>query len=321
MEPLALPEVFAGERRTDRPRVLPEHAASPTITRTVTLGAPQDPYRRIVRRSPCFQRGSPSRLSETVSVPARTPPTETHRPPVPVPVAAPQVDPPPWVASIEKVGASLEGLFSKFASFGGVLQQQQVPAPVAHSAKQVTSPVTVSPPDDLTPIPQPPEESSSRDADPDVASSRQNIRLTREADMPLDDEPEDSNSPPRRGSVADDPDRDESSSSPHTRKKRRVDEEDNSEVIVTLREAKYWVYTVLGQQACPFPPVRRQSLAPILMHRTPDEEPDYSALPLSAFTLESLVRHNRALQGLDTELADAEVDCGKTQVGSDRHRY
>ena len=84
---------------------------------------------------------------------------------------------------------------------------------------------------------------------------------------------------------------------PHTRKKRRVDEEDDSEVIVPLREAKYRVYPELGQQACPLPPVRRPSLVPILMHRTPDEEPDYSALPLSAFTLESLLRHNRALQG------------------------
>ena len=289
--------------------MLPEHTATPTITRTVTLGAPQDPYRRIVRRSPRFQRGSPSNLPEAASVRVRTPTPETHHPPA----AAPPVVPPPWVASIEKVGASLEGLFSKFASFGAVLQQQQAAAPVAHGAMPVTSPVAVSPPDERTPVPQPPEGSSSRDVDPDVPSSRQNIRLTREADMPLDDEPEDSHSPPRAAAV-DDPDRDESSSSPHARKKRRVDEEDDSEVIVTLREAKYWVYTVLGQQACPLPPVRRQSLAPILMHRTPDEEPDYSALPLSAFTLESLVRHNRALQGLDSELADAEVDCGKRRL-------
>ena len=267
-----------------------------------------------MRRSPRFQRGSPSRLSETVSVPARPPPAETHRPPVPVPVAAPQVDPLPLVASIEKVGASFEDLFSKFASFGPVLQQQQVAAPVAPSTKTVTSPVAMSPPDDRTPIPEPPEESSSRDVDTDAASRRQNIRLTREADMPLEDEPEDSNSPPRCASSADDPDRDKSSASPQARKKRRVDKEDDSEVIVTLREAKYWVYTVLGQQACPLPPVWRQSLAPILMHRTPEEEPDYSALPLSAFTLESLIRHNRALQGLDTEPPDADVDCGKRRL-------
>ena len=59
VEPLALPEVFAGEGRTDRPRMRPEHTPSPTITRTVTLGSPQDPYRRIVQRSPRFQRGRP----------------------------------------------------------------------------------------------------------------------------------------------------------------------------------------------------------------------------------------------------------------------
>ena len=180
-----------------------------------------------MRRSPRFQKGSPSRLSETVSVPARTPLEETHRPPVPVPVAAPQVDPPPWVASIEKVGASLKGLFSKFASFGAAMQQQQSVAPVAPSTK------TVSPPDDRTSIPEPPEYSSSRDIDSDAASRRQNIRLTHEADMPAEDEPEDSGpSPLHRGSSADDPNRDESSSSPKARKKRKVDDEDDSEDIV-----------------------------------------------------------------------------------------
>ena len=140
----------------------------------------------------------------------------------------------------------------------------------------------MSPPDDQTSVPGPSENSSSKDIDFDAASHRQNIRLTREADMPPDDEPEDSGpSPPHHGSSADDPDRDETSSSPQARKKRRVDDSDDSEVIVTLGEAKYWVYTVLGQQACPLPPVRRQSLAPILMHRIPDEEPDYSAPSLS----------------------------------------
>ena len=117
---------------------------------------------------------------------------------------------------------------------------------------------------------------ASKDIDSDAASRLQIIRLIREADMPAENEPEDS------GPSADDPDRDESSS-PQARKK-RVDDEDDSEVIVTLREAKYWVYTVLGQQACPFPPVRRQSgFHPYA------QEPDYSALPLSASTLESLI--------------------------------
>ena len=315
VDPLALPEVFAGEGRTDRPHTRPERTASPTITRTVTLGAPQEPYRRIVRGSPRFQRGSSPHSSDPVSDPARTRLEETHHPPVPVPVAAPKVDPPPWVASIEEVGASLEGLFSKFASFGAAMQQQQSVAPVASSTKTVTSPVAVSPPDNRTSIPGPPEDSSSKDIDSDAASRRQNIRLTREAVMPADDEPEDSGpSPPHQGSSADNPNRDESSVSPQARKKRRVGDEDDSEVIVMLPEAKYWVYTVLGQQACPLPPVRRQSLAPILMHRTPDEEPDYSALPLSAFTLESLLHRNRALQGLDTEFPDSDVDCGKRRL-------
>ena len=75
---------------------------------------------------------------------------------------------------------------------------------------------------------------------------------------PGEDQDEGFHSHPPRSSSLDDPDWDEpSSSSPHAKKKRRVDDEDDSEVIVTLSEAKYWVYTVLGQQACPLPPVRR----------------------------------------------------------------
>ena len=200
--------------------------------------------------------------------------------------------PPAWVTSIEKVGASLEGLFSRFAAFGAT--RQLGPTPVAPGQSTLTS-VAVSPPDVQPTSPDQPEDSSSKDASLDSSIRRQNIRLTREADMPHEEEQDEtSQSPPPHGSSVDDPGRDDSSSSPHTRN-RRVDEEDDSEVIVTLREVKYWEYTVLGQQACPLPAVRRQSLAPILMHRTPDEEPDYSALPLSAFILESLLRHNRAL--------------------------
>ena len=52
---------------------------------------------------------------------------------------------------------------------------------------------------------------------------------------------EGSHLPSVRSSSLDDPDWDEPSSSPQARKKRRVGDEDNSEVIVTLREAKYWV--------------------------------------------------------------------------------
>ena len=56
--PHQLPEVFAGEGRTTRPGVRSKHAASPTIVRTITLCSDHDPYRRIVRRSPRFQRRS-----------------------------------------------------------------------------------------------------------------------------------------------------------------------------------------------------------------------------------------------------------------------
>ena len=108
VEPLPLPEVFAGEGRTDRPRVLPEHTATPTITRTVTLGAPQDPYRRIVRRSPRFQRGSPSNLPEAASVRVRTPTPETHHPPAPVPAAAPSGGSAP-MGGVDREGGRLLG--------------------------------------------------------------------------------------------------------------------------------------------------------------------------------------------------------------------
>ena len=152
-------------------------------------------------------------------------------------VAAPPVDPPSWVASIEKVGTSLEGLFSKFAAFGATMP----PGPTPVAPGQSTSLVAVSPPDVQTSSTGQPEDSSSKDAPLDYSSHRQNIRLTHEADMPPEEEPDDvSQSPSPRSSSLDDPVQDESSSSPHTRK-RRVDEEDDSEVIVTLREVKYWV--------------------------------------------------------------------------------
>ena len=196
------------------------------IVHTVTLGstATQEPYRRIVRRSPRFQRGSPSRTSDPVADSSREPT------PVQSPVVAPQVDPPSRVASIEKVGASLEGLFSKFAAFGATMQPPG-PTPVALGQSTVMSPVAVSPPDDQPSSPGQPEDLSSKDIPDDSTHRRQNIRLTRDASMPPDEEPDEgSHMPPLRSSSLDGPNWDEPSSSPQMRKKRRVDDEDDSEV-------------------------------------------------------------------------------------------
>ena len=128
----------------------------------------------------------------------------------------------------------------------------------------------------------------------------------------MEDEVQDDegHSPPHQRSLPGQDTEKESSTLEQPRKRRHLEDDEEGDLL-TYRDAKHFLYTVLGQQACPLPPVRHQSVAAILMHK---EEQDYSVLPLSTFTLESLDRHNRAMQGLDAEIPEDEVCCGKKRL-------
>ena len=56
----------------------------------------------------------------------------------------------------------------------------------------------------------------------------------------------------------------------------------------TLRDKKRYLYQILGQQSCPLPLVKKQTVAPILMQQNQEEEPDYRNFPFSALAHEVL---------------------------------
>ena len=84
---------------------------------------------------------------------------------------------------------------------------------------------------------------------------------------------------------------------------------------IPLRESRKWVYTVLGSEVCPLPPVRETSPDPCQLRRNPRKnEPDYVVFPLSTSVRQSFITHNRAVQGMKANVPDEDVDCSNKEL-------
>ena len=90
---------------------------------------------------------------------------------------------------------------------------------------------------------------------------RQNIRITPDTEMELSEEEE----PPKHD---EEPVVTRSEQPPLKRRRYDSDEYDSdADETYTLRDKKRYLYQLLGQQSCPLPPVKKQTVAPILMQQ------------------------------------------------------
>ena len=87
----------------------------------------------------------------------------------------------------------------------------------------------------------------------------------------------------------------------------------------TLRDKKRYLYQILGQQSCPLPPVKKQTVAPILMQQKQQEEPDYHNLPFSALAHEALPTHNWFVLGADAEASEEDISCTDKKLAEIPH--
>ena len=209
------------------------------------------------------------------------------------PVAAPPGDPVPnWFAPM------MDKMLTMFAS--------QRP-PTKTPAVTVQSPVAVSPPDNPT-SPTLPE-----DASKDRLNTRQNIRITPGAEMELSEEEH----PYKQD---EEPVVTRSEQPPPKRRRYDSDEYDSdANETYTLRDKKRYLYQLLGQQSCPLPPVKKQTVAPILMQQNLEEEPDFRNLPFSALAHEALTTHNRFVLGADTEASEEDLSCTDKKLADIPH--
>ena len=249
------------------------------LSRTVILAQPLDPPHQRVQR----------KVRSPVSIPITEQPAVVRS----TPVAAPPGDSVPnWFAPM------MDKMLMMFAS--------QHP-PTKTPAATVQSPVAVSLPDNPT-SPTLPE-----DASKDRLSTSQNIHITPDAEMELSEE-EDPSKQDEELVVT------RSEQPPPKRWHYDSDEyESDAYETYTLRDKKRYLYQLLGQQSCPLPPVRKQTVAPILMQENLEEEPDFHNLPFSALAHEALTTHNRFVLGADTEASEEDISCMDRKLADISH--
>ena len=169
----------------------------------------------------------------------------------------------------------------------------------------VQSPVALSPPDNPTSPTLPEDASQDR--------LHRNIRITPDAEMELSEEEE----PPKQD---EEPVVTRSEQQPLKRRRYDSDEYDSDDdETYTLHDKKRYLYQLLGQQSCPLPPVKKQTVAPILMQQNQEEEPDFRNLPLSALAHEALSTHNRLVLGVDPEASEEDISCTDRKLADIPH--
>ena len=276
-----LPETFERGPTTRAPRAETTVSRPPDVRRVE-----ESPLRRTVVLT---QQDTPRQRVQTKQ---QTPVPEqpvTQGTPVQE-IASPGDQVPAWFAPV------FDRMMTMFAS--------QHP-PTTTPTVTVQSPVAVSPPDNPTSPTLPEDASQDR--------LRRNIRITPDAEMELSEEEE----PPKQDEV---PVVTRSEQPPLKRRRYDSDEYDSdADETNTLRDKKRYLYQLLGQQSCPLPPVKKQTVAPILMQQNQEEEPDFRNLPLSALAHEALSTHNRLVLGVDPEASEEDISCTDRKLADIHH--